>query len=257
MAVTSLFDRLRGLFIRSTAVRTARENPILLATVSRASEIYSEIPLSTFIDEDTKKALARRLYLDLHEICNAIQPKIVCRDKLVRSMLRFASFQVVMIPPPPTNDASGLRALPGITGELHPRLDDLIRTDSELLSELRATACNVDAEHAWREIQRSYWEAYWFVETFNAARLALGDNIGRADWYRPFMHAACVNQEHIFRRELDLPPAFDVDVAQVAVTAFSIYTDVVVSGADDPDREWHAYCAKLGVPALEIELPSP
>ena len=64
------------------------------------------------------------------------------------------------------------------------------------------------------------------------------------------MHAACVRQEDIFRRELDLPPAFESDVAQVVVTAFSIYTDVVVSGAEDPDREWHDYCERAGVPVI-------
>lgn len=251
MAALSIIDRLRNFFSARTAARAARENPILLAAVSKASEIYGEIPLSRFIDDATKNALARQLYLELNEICNARDPISVCRDKLVRSMLKFAPFQVVMIPPPPSTDASGLRALPGITGELQSRLDDLIRNDVDLRSEVDATRGVTDSESAWPAVQRSYWETYWFLETFNAARIELGDTIGAADWYKPFMHAACVNQEHIYRRELNLPPAFDEDVAQVVVTAFSIYTDVVVSGAEDPDQEWQAYCAQLGVSALQ------
>ncbi len=265
MAEPTLYDRLRRLFSRRTAAQAARENPLLLASVARASEIYSAIPLSSFIDADTQNALARRLYLDLNQICNAGDPKTVCREKLARSMLRFAPFQVVMIPPPPTEDSSGLRDLPGITGQLQPRLGDLIRTDTDLRTQLEAARSDLadaagrrapptsaaDAEQTWPVVQKSYWEAFWFLESFNAARLALGDSGGVADWYRPFMHAACVNQEHIYRCELDLPPAFDADVAQVVVTAFSIYTDVVVSGAEDPDREWQAYCAEVGVPILD------
>lgn len=251
MAGPSVFDRLRRLFTARTAVREIRDNPALKATVSRASEIYTETPLAGLLDDSAKSALSRQLYLELNDICNATEPKAACRDKLVRSMLQFAPLQVVMIPPPPTTDDSGLRALPGITGELRPRLSELIDTDTDLRCGIAADQSGETADAAQQALSRSYWANYWFVETFNAARIELGDNVGVADWYRPFLHAACVSQEHAFRRELNLPPAFDEDVAQVVVTAFSIYTDVVVSGAEDPDREWHAYCERAGVPQLD------
>ena len=247
MVLSSIVDKLRAFFAARTAARVARENPVFQATVSKASEIYSRIPLGQYIDDATKNALARRLYLELNEICNAAEPKVVCRDKLVRAMLTFAPLQVVMIPPPPSDDASGLRALPGITGELQSRLDELVRNGVFFRPETEIDLRSNEREIDWPSVQRFYWEAYWFLETFNAARIELGDTIEAADWYKPFMHAACVSQEHIYRRELDLPPAFDEDVAQRVVTAFSMYTDVVVSGAEDPDQEWQAYCAEQGV----------
>lgn len=250
MAASSILGRLRQLFSARTAARAARNNPIFKATVSKAAEIYSRIPLGRYADDATKKVLARRLYLELNEICNASEPTAVCRDKLVRAMLTFAPLQVLMIPPPPSDDVSGLRALPGITGELQSRLDELVRSGVFLNSEITAGLGANEAAFAWPALRRSYWETYWFLETFNAARIELGDTIEAADWYKPFMHAACVNQEHIYRRELNLPPAFDEEVAQRIVTAFSIYTDVVVSGAEDPDQEWHAYCATQGVSVL-------
>ncbi len=253
MGAQSLLGKLRDLFIRRTAVRDVRENPMLKEAVARAAEIFAETPLADLIDERRRKELARVLYLELSEICNASQPKAVCRDKLVRWMLRFAPLQVVMIPPPPEEDASGLRELPGITGELRPRLNDLLEHDADFRSGLGGQPADADA--AWSAVQRSYWEAYWFLEAFNATRIALGDTKSESDWYRPFMHAACVNQEHLYRRELNLPPAFEEDVAQVVVTAFSIYTDVVISGTDDPDSEWNDYYAGLGVPPLERLQP--
>ena len=210
------------------------------------------------IDSATKQSLARQLYLELDEICNAAEPKAFCREKLVHSMLGFAPLQVLMIPPPPTADQSGLRRLPGITGELQERLDDIV-SNGVFPQTGEASELGVEADdNGWTLLQASYWKAYWFLETFNALRIELGDSIHAADWYRPFMHAACVNQEHLYRRELNLPPAFEADNAQTIVTAFSIYTDVVVSGADDPEREWQDYCAGLGLdPLTELRAASP
>lgn len=250
MGESSLLDSIRRLLTPRTAVREFRDNPVLKAGVSSASEIYSRTPLSELIDAPTQSALSRQLYLDLNDVCNASAPIARCRDKLVETMLSFAPFQVVMIPPPPATDDSGLRDLPGITGELRPRIDELIETDTDLRTEIGARESDDGPDSVHQALRRSYWETYWFLESFNAVRIRLGDMPDRGDWYRPFMHAACVHQEDIFRRELELPPAFDEDVAQIVVTAFSIYTDVVVSGAEDPDREWHDYCEKTGVPVI-------
>ena len=56
------------------------------------------------------------------------------------------------------------------------------------------------------------WQSYWFLETFNAARVELGDYKDEQDWFMPFKHAACANYEHTYRREVELPPAFDEDL---------------------------------------------
>ena len=253
MRESTWLDRIRDLFTRRTAVRDIRENPLLRASVARASEIFQQTPLVELLDESKQNALSRRLYLELNEVCNASQPRVVCRDKLVASMLSFAPLQVVMIPPPPAEDESGLRKLPGITGELHTRLADLLSADTDLRTKIAMHATNgagAAADDASRALQLSYWANYWFLESFNATRIEIGDTLESGDWYRPFMHAACANQEDVFRRKLDLPPAFEKDIAQVVVTAFSIYTDVVVSGADDPDREWQDYCVSTGVPLI-------
>jgi hypothetical protein len=247
MPSRSIFAKLRDFFSARTAVRARREHPLFRASVVKASEVYAETPLDRFIDSDIQKELARELYLELNEICSAADPKAVCREKLVHSMLGFAPLQVLMIPPPPSADDSGLRKLPGITGELQTRLDQIIRSGVFPQTEDKVDLQVSADDSGWSVLQAAYWKAYWFLETFNAVRIELGDTIPSADWYRPFMHAVCVNQEHLYRQELNLPPAFEAEVAQTIVTAFSIYTDVVVSGARDPDREWQDYCSGMGI----------
>ncbi len=69
----------------------------------------------------------------------------------------------------------------------------------------------------------------------------------------PFKHATCANYEHVYRREADLPPAFDEDTASLAPTASSIFTDIVLSGAKDPDLEWRDYYKDSNIPIPEFD----
>lgn len=241
-------SRLGNLFRRRTAVQAGRQNPVLLSTVSLSSKIYDEIPLRDFIGADTSAALARNLFLEITEITNAFDPVAACREKLATAMIKFASYQVLVIPPPPEDDPSGLRSQPGITGRLKEHLVQIAEHDDDLRSELFAAAETLSFDVTWECVQRSFWQAHWFLETFNAARVELGDYNDRQDWYMPFKHAACANREDIYRREVNLPPAFADDIASLAPTAYSIFTDIVLSGAKQPDMEWRDYYKDSNIP---------
>lgn len=225
----------------------------MLSTVEMSSKIYDGIPLRNFIGDDRKNALARELYLDINQICNAFDPVAACREKLATTMIKFASYQVLIIPSPPEADPSELRSQPGISGELTEHLVQIAENNYELRSELYGTTEAPTFDGIWESVQRAYWQTYWFLETFNAARVELGDCKDERDWFKPYMHAACANYEHIYRREIGLPPVFDENLASVAPTAYSIYTDIVLSGAEDPDREWRNYYQDSNIPIPSFE----
>ena len=218
------------------------------ATVQKSAEIYDRIPLTEFISEEERSQLSRQLYLEINSICNAADPVATCRERLATAMLKMASYQVLMIPPPPENDPSGLRSQPGITGELKENLVQLSERNGDLRSEIRKKAETADFDLIWQVVQQSYWKAYWIVETINAARIALDDFNEAIDWYKPFMHAACANYEHIYRRDLEMPSAFGSEMAQLAANAYSLYTDIILSGATDPDAEWRDYHKDSDIP---------
>ena len=239
---------LGGLFKGRTAVQAGRENPILQNTVGKSSEIYNLIPLRDFISADTQDGLSRQLYLDVNEICNAVNPVAACREKLAANMMKFAAYQVLMIPPAPEDDVSGLRAQPGISGELTQHVARIVKTNIELRSDMGGPESSMTQENVWSFVQRSYWTRYWFVETINAARIELGDFAEDDDWYLPFKHAACVTCESNYRREIEMPAAFEESVAREAIMAYPIFTDIVLAGDKFPDREWREYHKGSNVP---------
>lgn len=233
---------------RQTAVQTGRQNPVLLSTVDKSSIIYDQIPLKNFVGDDARGVLARNLYLVINEICNSFDPVMAWREKLAAKMIEFASYQVLVIPPPPENDPSGLRSQPGISGGLKEHLGRIAEANSHLRSEIYGKTKLPTLDIIWDLVQQSYWQTYWFLETFNSARIELGDYSKDRDWYMPFKHAVCANYEHIYRREAGLPPAFDEDTAALAPTAYSIFTDIVLSGAKDPGLEWRDYYKDSNIP---------
>ena len=241
-------SRLGNLFRRRTAIETGRQNPVLLSTVDMSSKIYDGIPLKNFIAEDKRDALARELFLEINLICNAYDPVAACPQKLATMMIKFASFQVLVIPAPPEADPSDLRSQPGITGELTEHLVEIAENNYELRSDLYGATDAPTFDSIWESVQLSYWQSYWFLETFNAARVELADCVSDHDWFMPFKHAACANYEHIYRREADLPPAFDEGIASDVANAYSIFTDIVLSGAEDPDLEWRDYYKDSNIP---------
>ena len=247
---------LGGLFKTRTAVQAGRANPILERTVSKSSAIHKEIPLRKFVGTDTQDALSRQLFLDINEICNAVNPIAACRERLAACMMKFAAYQVLVIPPAPEKDISGLRGQPGITGNLREHLVRIIESNHELRSDMHEPSSPLTQEAAWEYVRRSYWRWYWFLETFNAARIELGDYRQQNDWYLPFKHAACATCEITYRRELDLPSAFDNSVARDAGMAYPIFTDIVLAGDKFPDDAWREYHKSSNIPMPVFDTQS-
>ena len=44
-----------------------------------------------------------------------------------------------------------------------------------------------------------------------------------------------------------MPPAFEEESASETATAYSIFTDIVLSGAEEPEQEWRDYHRNSGI----------
>ena len=243
-----MFNWLAKLFDRRTAADVGRRNPVLKEMVRESSAIYARTPLAGMIERPAAERLARAYFLEINAVCNAPDPKSAVREKIAAEMLRFALFQVLVIPPEPQEDNSGLRGLAGISGELGAYVEKLVPRNIALRGEVHESEHYSDTADLVQLVAIEYWKRYWLLETVNAARLAYEAVSETGDWYRPFMHAACANQENLYRIDLDLPSAFEASLARSAPTAYSLLTDIVVSGAADPLAEWRDYHAGALVP---------
>ena len=236
------------LFRGRTAADKDRQNPAVRAAVQESAQVYNRTPLRELIDEDRREVLARELWLEINHVCNMIDPVTSCRDELAKAMLSFSGYQVLLVPPEPDVDPSGLRGQPGVSGEMKAYLREICEKNDELRSAMFRESESPDGGAMLAIVERLYWEMYWRLGTLNGIRVALGDMVEGDDWYEPFLHAACVQKEHTYRWELELPPAFDQAVAREAAMAYSVFTDIVISGSPNPAREWRDYAAGLGVP---------
>lgn len=237
-----------ALFEGRSAVEKRRDNPVLMTTVAKSAEIYESLPLGQLIDAGSSDQLARQFYVEIDTVCNAAKPLAAVRGKLAETMLRFALYQTLMLGSDFDADPAELRYRAGISGELAKYADQLARKNIALRSDIHESEQFTDDVDWWSIIRTEYWKSYWLLETLNAARTALGDVVAVDDWYRPFMHAACANQENLYRIDLDLPSAFEPDIAHDAAAAYSIFTDIVVAGAKDPLAEWRDYHAGTQLP---------
>lgn len=247
-----VFTWIGNLFAGRSAVEKRRQDPVLATSVEQSAVAYSQIPLHQFIDEQMRRQMARELFLEINDICRNRDPVARCRERFAATTLKVAGYQVLLVPPPPEPDDFGLRDQPGISGMLGSYLSQLFECNDELRSALFREAededGDVDPPDLQKFTQQQFWGAYWRLETLDAARKALGDWVENGDWKQAFLHAAAVNCEHQYRWELELPSAFDESVAREAATAYSMFTDIVVSGADNPAREWRDYYSKSGIP---------
>ena len=241
------------LFGKDNRTATRESDTLLDAAVHRSALVYEQIPLRDFIDESRRSELARELFLEANGLFNAADPVTACRDRLVAVTLELAMYQVLMIPPGPEPDESGLRSQPGISGALKEHLVELCRKNDDLRALILKQAGDEEFDVLWSLLRQRYWESWWLMQTINAVRLELGDCVEGEDWDIAFLHAACVKAEHVFRWNLELPPAFDAEIAREAATAYSVFTDIVLAGARNPLAEWRDYHHGMGIPMPDFD----
>lgn len=243
-----MFGWFGKLFGGRTAARKGRENPVVEAAAEASARVYERLHLKDFIDDARRAELARELFLDINRVCNSAEPETVCREELVRAVLKLAAYQVLVIPAPPAEDPTGLRSQPGVSGELQPGIVDLCAKDDDLRSAVYGKTESRTHDDLFAVIRQLFWETCWRAGTLNGTRLALGDGDTDNDWYPAFVHAACVTLEHKYRWQLEMPPAFEASIAREAANAYAVFTDIVVSGSVDPLAEWREFCAGSNVP---------
>jgi len=178
------------------------------------------------------------------KIATSSDPKMVNREKLTNHVISYAQLQVLVIPPPPAEDQTGLRGQPGITGELKSRLLDLAQKDKTLREFMHGYDTPRTWDDVWNPVLLEYRWRNACINVFNQVRLAFDDvNFEKEkDWFKPFVAAMCASQEHHYRMSIGMPPSLPYSEDEMGATmyavAMSTFSYRVMEGIRYPDIEW-------------------
>ncbi|MCU0642132.1 MAG: cobalamin-dependent protein, partial [archaeon] len=152
----------------------------------------------------------------------------------------FARWQVLLIPPEPEPDVTGLRGMPGVTGELRSHLLAIAGKDPEVHQAVMADRAATDAQDVQAFVEARYQNCWWYLRTLDALRIGLDDWDRDQDWSRPFSHAMCAWSEQQFRMMLDLPSALPGE-PPVAAMMYWTLRDAVLAGERNPVHHWQEH----------------
>jgi hypothetical protein len=184
------------------------------------------------------KNVAEKMMLDCRKVFTSTTPILVNRQLLAESVLQCAKFQVLVIPPHPEPDASGLRGHLGISGELKEKILEIIKRDKDF----ETFPSGLSFEQAWNQIQFAYRRAWAGMNLFEGLRHEYGDihEEQDKDWFRPFFASQCAYSESKIREELGMSNVADnMNVAGASAgLLYGKFKDSVLNGDRYPDIVW-------------------
>lgn len=252
-----LFDAVQNALAKRNARKHLEKNPVLRAAMIRSNLAFDSTGMTEFSDE-TKDALSQQLLERVYQIVLSDDQVATCRQHFTDAVLELSIYQVLVLPPYPEEDDTGLRGTQGISGELKPLLLEVAQVNEHIKEEVYGAVAEPTYDDVWNTVLFRYWRSWWFAETFNACRKELGDyNLDKnRDWYKPFLHANCVFYEGQYRDELDLEPALGIDKFDLVPIMYSTFTQSVLGGAKYPDLHWREHYSKA-IKGGELRPPFP
>jgi hypothetical protein len=235
LTISKIGQALSGFF----AARAIKKSPTLSALHERSEKLISEIRQKG-IGEDIVRAWAQQTFEHLLSALNSRDPKIECRRLLAEWALLYGDYQVMMIPPFPEPDWTGLRGLQGISGELWDYRVELARTYGPIRDAIHAAPVEVNKTTVGDVILVFHTQASYLVNMANTARIAIDDyhHDLDMDWFRPMTYSFCVSSENSLRKLIALPTSPDEDMAALM---HSTMLQHVLNGSRFPDVAWREH----------------
>ena len=193
---------------------------------------YGDTALASFKQENKEK-LIMDFFGKVGAIGTGPNPIMACREALAEYTLLFAQLQVLCLKES-EKAAQFYSDNPYVSGQLwrHVReaadhSDELARikwetpdlTDEDLI-DVANTRCAL---------------LLYYANGLNMVRMELGDMSEEKDWFRPFVEACLVNEEHLMREQLDLPTIIPGPLGSLVYATFLNY---VVDGEQHPFFAW-------------------
>ena len=190
-------------------------------------------------------------------IANSENPVMELRTRLAGAVAETARLQVLVMPPPPEVDDTGIRGQYGVSGELKPHLLELATKSKDLREWLHGFGPISTWDDVWNPVLVRYWITLSRANILSALRSPLEDAhpVASMDWFKPFLATQCGYQEHAYREVLGMPSSLasnPIDASLEAVK-LSIFANCVLQGAKYPDLDWSDRMEKIANGGAEEE----
>lgn len=199
--------------------------------------------LGKYATQETKKELAGQIIRKITIILSSNNPLMANREYLCGWVCQLAAFGVLVLPPSPKEDITGLRGKPGITGELRKHIKALSEKDEDLKKFIWSQNKKlITEEDLYWTFLFQYWVAALHLKVANLLCIVFGDYHPDAnkDWHRPFVAAMYAWYEHLYRDKLGLEDILATmgQMGSLEGFKYSTYMDFVLKGEKYPNYSW-------------------
>lgn len=225
------------------------QNPYY-ATLRQVLDVYwTNEPAHAGLNAQLMGNVREQLVQEGLAIANSENPALENRTRLAGAVAECARLQVLVIPPQPEADSTGIRGKWGVSGELKERLLDLSTANKDLREWLYGFEGMDNWNHVWDVVLARYWIVLARANVLSALRQPLDDShpVIQKDWYKPFLEAQCGRYEHEYRESLGLQSNLGSEsfAATIQCMKLALFVNCVIQGAKYPDLDWRDRCAEI------------
>lgn len=233
-----------------------RRMPLVQAIRLHTEEyLHGQTALASF-EAENKERLVRDLLQRVGAILRSENPIMACREALAEFTILFAQLQVHCL----TEEEKAeqfYRDNPYISGQLWRHIRESSDHHDELARFKSEAPDLTDQQLVALANTRSAVALYYF-NALNLVRMELGDRSEEKDWFRPFVEACLVHEEHLLRQALGLPVLVPGMLGSFLYAGFVNY---VLNGEPHPFVAWRRdfpdqYLAGQGPPPKLAPLTS-
>ena len=162
-----------GKFIEASkakrAVKEIEKHPIYGLVLAYLRGVLNDESqgLGKYWSEQGKRDLLAKTLAIIQQDLSQPNPVQAVRMRILSLMLDAAKFQVLVVPPAPEPDATGVRSYEGVTGELKARIPELAKVDEEL----EAFCYGLDhkpqtSNDMWDAVLMRYWALILYMNAY-------------------------------------------------------------------------------------------
>jgi hypothetical protein len=210
-----------------------KRSPLAQAIRAHTQEyFYGNTALSSF-NQESKERLIGDFCQKAGAVYLSPNPILACRETQAEYVLLFAQLQVLCLTEGEKLDQF-YSGNPYISGQLWRHIREASEHHDELAKAKWETPDLTDEELVAFANARCALLLY-YANGFNIVRRELGDMADQKDWFRPFVEACLINEEHQIREKIDLPPLIPGALGSLVYSAFVNY---VINGEPNPFFSW-------------------